>query len=675
MSNNIRYQMRISLNILNHLGLNLYSNTSAVLSEVIANAWDADATEVNVEIDVRNKCISVSDNGIGMDVNDINDKFLHIGYQKRKEQTVTPLLNREPMGRKGIGKLSLFAIANKIEVHTRKENGEKEALLLDAEEIRKQILSENKGYETKPYLPTKVQFDESCPDRGTKIKIDDLTKLNLDGRTITGLKRRIARRFSIIGQEHNFIVKINGESITFEDRDYFNKARFLFNYGPNDYSKYCKKLDIEGDPPEKLSFQRPFAFDQNGKKDEDGLYKIYGWIAIARHSNDLDSNIDDENLNKITIIVRGKIAQEDVLGEYRLGGMFTKYVYGEINADFLDEDDKDDIATSSRQKISEDDQRYKALKTFIGNELREIWPKTDSLKERKGIEEASDNNPYVKEWYENLETSFKASAKKIFGAIAESGIDYRYRNDFYANGILTFEMLKMNEAVSLLDAVDEENVELFLEYLNQISSIEKVRYGEIVAERISVIEKFRNIVDNNAYEKILEKFLFDNLWLLDPAWERATQYEHMEETLQAVVDGIPSDDTTVRLDIRYRTGSGYVLIELKRASVSLSKSEIEGQLRKYKDALEHKLLNYTDDREEKIESICLVGKLPRGWSNKDTKNDDIISLQAYSIRVLTYDQLVKNALWVYSKFAENVKPVGVLQDLIEKIRSYEDNSD
>lgn len=139
MSNNNRYQMRISLNILNHLGLNLYSNTPAVLSEVIANAWDADATEVNIEIDDKAGIISVSDNGIGMDIEDINYKFLHIGYQKRNFQRVTDL-GREPMGRKGIGKLSLFAISNKIEIHTKKKGGEKESFLLDAEEIKEKLL-------------------------------------------------------------------------------------------------------------------------------------------------------------------------------------------------------------------------------------------------------------------------------------------------------------------------------------------------------------------------------------------------------------------------------------------------------------------------------------------------------------------------------------------------------
>ena len=40
---NPRYYMTISLNVLNHMGLNLYSNTPSVLAEVIANSWDADA--------------------------------------------------------------------------------------------------------------------------------------------------------------------------------------------------------------------------------------------------------------------------------------------------------------------------------------------------------------------------------------------------------------------------------------------------------------------------------------------------------------------------------------------------------------------------------------------------------------------------------------------------------
>ena len=45
-----KYKMSIDFNVLNHLGINLYSNIPAVLSEVVANSYDADATEVNIDI-------------------------------------------------------------------------------------------------------------------------------------------------------------------------------------------------------------------------------------------------------------------------------------------------------------------------------------------------------------------------------------------------------------------------------------------------------------------------------------------------------------------------------------------------------------------------------------------------------------------------------------------------
>jgi hypothetical protein len=42
------------------------------------------------------------------------------------------------------------------------------------------------------------------------------------------------------------------------------------------------------------------------------------------------------NENKISILSRGKVALEDVLDLYRDGGLYTKYLIGEIRADFLD---------------------------------------------------------------------------------------------------------------------------------------------------------------------------------------------------------------------------------------------------------------------------------------------------------------------------------------------------
>ena len=65
-----KYTMTMSLNVLNHLGIGLYSNVPAVLSETIANAWDADATHVDIKIDTDNQRVTILDDGHGMSVSD-----------------------------------------------------------------------------------------------------------------------------------------------------------------------------------------------------------------------------------------------------------------------------------------------------------------------------------------------------------------------------------------------------------------------------------------------------------------------------------------------------------------------------------------------------------------------------------------------------------------------------
>ena len=65
------FKMTISLDVLHHLGIGLYSNIPAVLSELVANAWDADATEIDIVLDAETPSIEISDNGHGMSQDDI----------------------------------------------------------------------------------------------------------------------------------------------------------------------------------------------------------------------------------------------------------------------------------------------------------------------------------------------------------------------------------------------------------------------------------------------------------------------------------------------------------------------------------------------------------------------------------------------------------------------------
>lgn len=185
-----KYQMSIDLNVLNHLGLKLYSNVPAVLSEVVANSWDADAEKVDIEI--KSDQITITDDGHGMTEADINEKYLTVGYEKRKrEAKQTHRYKRPVMGRKGIGKLSLFSIADIVEVQTVK-NGKKSGFVMSAQKIEAEISKQNGStYYPDPLSDDKITLDED----GTRIVLTELKKRV--SQAPNALRKRLARRFSI----------------------------------------------------------------------------------------------------------------------------------------------------------------------------------------------------------------------------------------------------------------------------------------------------------------------------------------------------------------------------------------------------------------------------------------------------------------------------------------------
>ena len=229
--------MTISLNALEHLGINLYSNIPAVLSEIVANAWDADAKNVKVTIDKSAETITIEDDGTGMDRDGVIDRFLTVGFKRRIELGEETTMGRKPMGRKGIGKLSIFSIAQIAEVYT-KVGSAKTAFRMDRDVIRKAI----SGKSETQYKPDEIDEWPSELKKGTRIVLSGISK-TLSGMTVAGLKRRVARRFSVIGPKHKFRVRVDGELIKPADRGYHNSIQYLWTYGSDDdFKKLCKNL-------------------------------------------------------------------------------------------------------------------------------------------------------------------------------------------------------------------------------------------------------------------------------------------------------------------------------------------------------------------------------------------------------------------------------------------------
>src|SRR5690606_33450835 len=118
------FTFNISLSVLNHLGRNLYRNFITVLGEAISNSWDADAKNVWIYIDRESNHLIIKDDGEGMTSEDFQNKFLKIGYCKRKDGADKTNLQRPFIGRKGIGKLALLSCAKRIHILTKTKNSE-----------------------------------------------------------------------------------------------------------------------------------------------------------------------------------------------------------------------------------------------------------------------------------------------------------------------------------------------------------------------------------------------------------------------------------------------------------------------------------------------------------------------------------------------------------------------
>ena len=657
-----KYQMTINLNVLNHLGINLYSNIPAVLSEVVANSWDADAK--NVDIEIGTERITITDDGHGMTLDDINGKYLEVGYERRTHEAVkTEKLDREVMGRKGIGKLSLFSIAKTVKVESMKDSSHN-GFVMSTDEIEKHIKDKKQG----PYEPTAMPNSEmELNQTGTRIVLTDL-KRRVTISHPEYVKRRLARRFSIIGAENNFTVRVDGTPIGITDRDYFNKLQYLWHYGDESekYVDLCNKSDnFEHEEKREGSIQ----YEHNT---QEATYPVKGWIGTVTTPSVLTDKDVNENLNKIVVMVRGKLAQEDILEDIREAGFYNKYLIGEIHADFLDENDLLDIATSNRQEIMRHDPRYIALRNWIKSELSHIRVTWDNLRTLQINEEAQQISA-IKEWLHELPPSKRQQAKVFIDKIAELDIDeHKDRNLFYKHTALAFENLLYKKSLDQLDKISTETLPTFLEILGDFDDFEATFYYQIIQERLRIISKLYEAVEDNALEKTIQEILYDHLWLLDPSWDRATETTYMEQTVQKEFEEIEAKELLTdpelngRYDIKYKMTAGkHVIIELKRANRTLDQYDLLRQVEKYGEAL-RKLIRAAS-KNEPVEIVCLVGKDLTQWNDAEQRERSKKTMEQQNVRVMLYNELIEDAYRTYNAFLQLRHEYGRVYRLIKNL--------
>jgi hypothetical protein len=645
-----KYELTIDLNALNHLGINLYSNIPAVVSEVVANSWDADAVQVSIVIDTSHDTITITDDGIGMSETEINQKYLKIGYRKRDSEPVLTSKQRHVMGRKGIGKLSLFSIADTIEVQSVKKIGrstEKNGFVMKASEIKAKIES---GGGVGNYKPKVVSRGKIRIEKGTRIELRDLKK-NAHV-SAQALRRRLARRFSIIGPDCDFEVSVDGKPITVDDRDYFPKIEYVWYFGKAslNYADSCKNAKKKQRLDDTVDAVQGF--------------KVTGWIGTF----DERKSIEKGN-NTIVVLAWGKLVQEDLLKDLDEGGLFTKYLIGEIRADFVDLDKDPDIATSDRQRLREDDQRFIELKRFVQKVVKSnIQGNWTNWRNEGGTERALEN-PAVKEWFGTLGADNRKLAKQLFGKIESMALpDTDAKRELYRQTIMAFETLALKDSLSALASIEEPSeMARLTAVFSGLQELESAHYYQIVKSRVAVLTKL-DAVKDKGLERVVQKHIFKNLWLLDPSWERASTDQGMEVIVGKAFKKLDANLTTAqkkaRLDIKYRTAAGKnIVIELKKYDRVVDINDLVKQAGRYRGALQKILEKQYPEQPQEIEIICLLGQAPKS-DNRDKIHQQ---LRAGDARFITYDDLIKQTRDSYRDYLERERKIAKIAQLVDAI--------
>ena len=351
------FSFNISLSVLDHLGRNLYRNFITVLGEAITNSWDAEAENVYIEIDKDGKYFSIRDDGIGMDETDFRNKFLNVGYSKRKMgESLSPNKNRPYIGRKGIGKLALLSCAQRIHIASKTSDTDYIGGIIDNKTLDEAITDDSTPEEYPLELLNKSIFNtlKRGHKHGTIIYFEN-TNEGINN-NIETLRRLIAMHFRFSLIDPSFSISVNGEEVNFNDLKELSKnTEFLWTINKfND--PFLETFNLK----EKLNIPEPTK-------------AIEGFIASVEKPSNLNIFGARERTG-IDVFVNGRLRETNILKH--TPGFATRhiasYLYGQIHLDILDDtnsDNNEDIFTTNREGIKLDSKIFQELLETIETEI------------------------------------------------------------------------------------------------------------------------------------------------------------------------------------------------------------------------------------------------------------------------------------------------------------------
>lgn len=374
MENKDKFTFEISLSVLNHLGRNLYRSFATVLGEAISNAWDADAHNVWVYINKEKSTFIIKDDGDGMTSDDFQNKFLKIGYSKRKNGVKVSSEGRPYIGRKGIGKLALLSCAASVLVISKIKDGGYVGGSIDNSDLDDAIEEDlvPSQYPLGGFDLEKFSNFIKEHEKGTIIVFEGV-KEGISNR-LEYLKEIIALYFRFSLLDDSFNIFLNDEQVTLDNlKDFAESTEFLWNINDMDDPYIKEKVAKLKEPIKNIAMAG----------------NVKGFIASVEKPSNLKIRTTDEKVS-IDLFVNGRLREKDILKHIPTDRLAADYLYGQIHVNELDDDE--DRFTSSREGMVAEDQKFKAFLENLKAKLSGIledWDKWRIKHKKEGDSEST----------------------------------------------------------------------------------------------------------------------------------------------------------------------------------------------------------------------------------------------------------------------------------------------
>ncbi len=626
-SSNKEFVLKFSMGTIDHLGIQMYQTLPPVIAELISNSYDADSENVNIHFDEKptgEKTILIKDDGNGMSFEEINNKFLVIGRNRRLSEdggNISTIKKRKVTGRKGIGKLAIFGIAEEIYIKTIK-NGIKNELRLSLTAIKN---CESKSEELSRYSPQAITINANSdgePD-GTLIELNKIKRKSQF--KIDEIITSISKRF------------------TFNDDDFLVK----FHYNNEEKGRIDKETKWK-------IFKGQFTWDFPVDKDEEYSYihadKIYGKIITSNKPL-------DEASKGITLYARGKLVnRNEFYGIKITTSNAYNYMTGFLNVDFIDDFD-DDLINTSRDGLVWDNDSLEGLKNWIQQQLKNIEKKWRDKRIAERINDYKDKNQgkdYT-QWIDKLPSKHE---QKLANDIVKTIILNEKIPEDVTSTLLqyvqsSFQYSTFKDFAVEIDSLNLESPELttkLLELFKDWQAIESKEFYKLCIGRVQAIKKLEKLIDENAKEvPEIHTFLKKYPWLMEP---RIKDFNDEITFTKLLRDEFKDDNITPesdkRIDFYCKSFDNNIYIyELKRPNITAKIKELQ-QLTAYKEFVQ---LHCGNERRSYQNIYCYL--LCKGISSASAGAQTTANaLMGENIYVRTYSEILGQAYNYHKEFID-----------------------